>query len=279
MDRWTDRLIGAAVAIALCLLIVFLDGYGVWQRLWEWSGLWRYLPSEVVTFQAVEPILTNAGFETGFYQYNKIGELTVANNWVPWYQENKNSPGGAQYHRPEFKPEQVGVGKGRVHSGVYAQKMFTTYSPHDGGLWQRIQATPGQWYKFSAWVYVWSSGEDNADVSKNPGRYRAMVGANPWGDWAGADTTIWGQEVVDVYDKWVQVSVTFQAWGPTISVFTRGNQWYGAKHGDSYWDNLAFDKVDFGQVCPTPIPCPSNGIDYDRINQMIIDRLPVRWPR
>lgn len=289
ITRLTWLVIGLTIAAVMTLGVYLGDRYGVWDKLWEWSGLWRYLPQEVTTSQAIETTLTNEGFETGFYLYNGIGELTVANNWIPWFQENKNSPGGAQYHRPEFKPEQVGVGKSRVHTGTYAQKMFTTYSPHDGGLWQRVQATPGQWYRLTAWVYVWSSGEDNADVSKSPGRYRAMVGINPWGDWAGADTTIWGQEIVDVYDRWVQVSVTAQAWGGTISVLTRGNPWYGAKHNDLYTDDLTLVPVDMGTVCPTPTPCPTPSpdntcicnctIDYDKIEELISDRPPIRWPR
>lgn len=197
-------------------------------------------------------MITNAGFESGFYKYQNIGELEVANGWEPWYLEKTNSPTKIEYHRPEYKPEKVGIGRGRVHSGTFGQKQFTTYSPHDGGLRQNVDVEKGKWYRFSSWVYVWSSGEDNPDVSKNPGRYRAMVGANPWADWAKADTTIWGEEALDVYDRWVQVKVIFQAWMNRASLFTRGNPWYGAKHNNSYWDEI--ELVQLADVGTEPEP-------------------------
>lgn len=270
-------LLSVALVIAMVIIMLCILWYTG-----HWPGWLPYLePTNArVTTQAIYPTLTNGDMEAGFYLYNGIGELEVAQSWEPWYLENKNSPGGAQYHRPEYKPEKLTTGKGRVRTGAAAQKQFTTYSAHDGGIWQRVQATPGQWYRFTAWVYVWSSGEDNADVSKSPGRYRAMVGINPWGDWAGADTTVWGQEIVDVYDRWVQVSVTAQAWGPTISLLTRGNPWHGAKHNDSYWDNLGLAQVEVGQVCPTPMPCPpcptpgpGTGCNYDTIRGIMREEL------
>jgi len=202
-------------------------------------------------------MLANAGFENGFYKFQNIGELEVATGWEPWYLENVKSPGGAVYHRPEYKPEKVGVGKGRVHSGTYGQKQFTTYSSHDGGLRQNIDTEKGKWYRFSAWVYVWSSEQDNADISKCPGRYRAMVGANPWADWAKADTTIWGEEIIDKYDQWMQVQVIFQAWHTRAALYTRGNPWYGPKHNDSYWDNIELVQL----VEPGTEPGPSVPVD------------------
>lgn len=199
-------------------------------------------------------MLVNPSLSEEFYLFNNIGELEVATGWKPWYLENIKSPGGAMYHRPEYDPEKVGLGKGRVYPPYQAgQKQFTTYSPHDGGLEQEILTVKGTWYRFSGWVYVWSSGQDNPDISKEPGRYRAMLGANPWADWARADTTIWGEEVVDKYDKWLELQVIFQAWGNKAKLFTRGNPWYGVKHNDSYWGSL---KLEVLEMNPTPEPGP-----------------------
>jgi len=201
------------------------------------------------------PTLNNPGFEQGFYLQDGVGELEVANGWTAWYVEGQNSPGGQRYHRPEFKPE---PSWGRVLAGDYAQKMFTTYAPHNGGLRQEVQVTPGSWYRFCANVYVWSSSEDNPDQSVRAGRYRAMVGANPWGDWnAMADTTIWGQEIVDVYNRWATVCVTFEAWSDRVALFTRGNPWYGSKHNDSYWDQLSLRELASPGTGPTATPPPT----------------------
>lgn len=202
-------------------------------------------------------MITNAGFEDGFYKFQNISELEVGQGWEPWYLEKSLSPSKQEYHRPEYKPEKVGAGRSRVHSGTFGQKMFTTYSPHDGGLRQNVITEKGKWYQFSAWVYCWSSGQDNPDISKDPGRYRAMVGANPWADWAKADTTIWGEEALDVYDRWVQVKVIFQAWMDRASLFIRGNPWYGVKHNDSYWDDIEFVQL----AEPGTEPGPSVPVD------------------
>lgn len=199
----------------------------------------------------------NESMSEGFYLFNNVGELEVATGWWPWYLENVKSPGGTIYHRPEYKPEKVGQGKGRVYPPFQAgQKQFTTYAPHDAGLEQEIATDKGKWYRFSAWVYCWSSGQDNPDVSKDPGRYRAMVGANPWADWAKADTTIWGEEVIDKYNQWLQLQVIFQAWHTKAKLFTRGNPWYGVHHNDSYWGSTKLEVLEMN-----PIPQPGPVVD------------------
>ena len=75
-----------------------------------------------------EILVPNGQFTEGFYNYQGIGELSVANSWLPWWQEGTR-PG--ELHRPEFKPETM-----RFDSG---QKLFTTFSTHRGGLCQRAE--------------------------------------------------------------------------------------------------------------------------------------------
>lgn len=225
-----------------------------------------------VSAQAVVT-LANPGFEDGFRAVRGIGELVVANDWWPWYEEATHSPSGQRYHRPEYKPEEVGVGSGRVLAGTWGQKQFTTYAPHNGGIYQQVSVTPGQWYKFTGNVWIWSSSENNADHSIGPGFYRAMLGCNPWGDtWGPRDTTVWGQEIVDRYDEWVELSVTCQAWGDVLTLFTRGNPVYAVHHNDSYWDLTSLSLVTVGALptytpyptytaypTRTPVPCPTSG--------------------
>ena len=201
--------------------------------------------------------LLNGGFEQGFRSVDGVGELGVGNYWFPWWKEGPE-------HRPEYGEERVGVGSGRVYGATSSQKQFTTFSQQDGGIRQSVQAVPGQWYEFSAWVYVWSSSCDDPNVSYVPGKcdhggVSTMVGINPWGGWDGLHrTTIWGQEQREVYDKWVKVTVIAQAWGDEITVFTRTQAKFSVKHNDSYWDKAALKLADMGgAVCPTPVPCPT----------------------
>ena len=120
---------------------------------------------------AVAASLLNAGFEDGFRSVNGVGELGVGESWYPWWKEGPE-------HRPEYKEETTGVGSGRVYAGDSAQKQFTTFSQQDGGVRQSVKIEAGQWYEFTAWVYVWSSSQSDPNTSIG-GKCSAMVGINP----------------------------------------------------------------------------------------------------
>ena len=222
-------------------------------------------------------MLTNPDFEDGFHNHANIGELTIANGWEPWYLE------GDGYHRPEYKPETLGVGSGRVLHGQQGQKQFTTFSKQDGGIYQRIEGlTPAAWYKFSAWAYVWSSDSDNPDESPSPqGKLAALVGINPWGDTRALyRTTIWGLESVDstghlIYNSWFKASVIAQAWSTAITCFTRGNAEFGAKHNDVYWDVCELVEVEpgAGPAEPEPPTTPGGGVNYSLIRTIVREEI------
>jgi len=244
--RWIVRGVCTVILLALAIMIVEVN-------------------AQVNTAQSVN-LLQNSDFEEGFHQHSGIGELTVADNWSPWYSEE----GGR--HRPEYKAEIANVGKGRVYHGDKAQKQFTTFAPQDGGIYQQIHGvTPGKWYTFSAWVYVWSSNHDDPDTSNYPGKYSALVGINPWGDTQALyRTTVWGKEALEQYDHWVQVSVTAQAWSNKIVVFTRGDAIWGVKHNDSYWDYLSLAEAGGpSPTTPTPYPTPGNCPSLEEIRNVI----------
>jgi len=262
------------------------------------------------TIQAVAvPTITNPGFEGDFYLSGGVGELVIGDGWNVWYDPS------SKHHRPEYKPETVNIGRGRVHSGQNAQKLFTTYSTHDAGLYQIVYGTePGQWYRFSMWAYQWSSSQDNPDWSEGDGKCSALVGINPWGDTnVMRRTTIWGQEAMQVYDHWTRVEVVAQAWSDRIVVAFRHTCQWPVEHNDGYFDDahLELASVATGGPTSTPLPtytpyptytpaptstprvepCPTcepgASIDYAEIErivravvtQLLAEREPVRWPR
>ena len=226
--------------------------------------------------------LQNPGFEGTFYKFNGIGELIVSTGWKPWFSEE----GG--HHRPEYRAETLTTGRAHVRTGSRAQKQFTTFSTHDGGIYQRIEGvTPGQWYTFSAWVWVWSTdSRDNPPTSTgDTGKYSALVGINPWGDERPLyRTTVWGKEALAVYDQWVQVSVTAQAWSNAIVVCTRGNPEWPVKANDSYWDDAELTLADFATPEPPPVEPPVEpppvgaDVDYARIRADFAEVL-AEWDR
>lgn len=191
--------------------------------------------------------LLNPTFEVGFSERG-APQLLVADNWDPWFDE--------QYIRPEWQPEQVGRGRGRVHSGEYGQKIAMTTAKFDAGIWQRVNVTPGKWYLFYAHIYPWSSREDNPDTSVGPA-LRTMVGANCWGHWPQHYATVWGKEIGwDRFNTWTRAEVIFEAWSDEVSLIVRGLAEHGVKHNDFYIDDCGLEELElyFGEEPPEEPP-------------------------
>ncbi len=226
--------------------------------------------------QAVN-LLTNPGFEEGFshrvdpYEPEKgpQGPLYVADGWELWYDNRDQCREGLCCYnfRPEYKDEDgyTHTDPQRVHSGRYAQKMFNTYATHTAGLYQRVAVPEGILLRFSIWVMVWSSQQDDPHHSTEDGNYRVSVGIDPYG---GTDPfseqIVWSEEVVR-YDEHIQLSVVAEAKAGYVTVFTRGRPEWWVKHNDSYWDDASLTLVtsqlflpvvrkNYGPSSPTPTP-------------------------
>jgi len=227
----------------------------------------------------VVPALANPGFE-GEFTTRGAPEIVIAEGWTEW------SNSGGQLHRPEYKPELADLGCGRVHTGYKAQKTFTTYAAHDGGVWQMVDGlVEDEWYEFSCWAWNWSSQQDNPDISTNPGKGSTLVGANPWGlAWPNHYTTIWGKAALEQYDKWTKVKVIFQAWSPKAALLTRGLAEWPVRHNDYEWDSCELVVAQF-DPCPTPTPAPAPTAhpqvcpSLEEIATLIANRDPVIWPK
>ena len=201
--------------------------------------------------QATTQLLANPGLEAPYWPADGVGELTVAHDWLPFY--SNTSPN----RRPEYQRESTTTGRGRVHTDLSAQKLFTTFSPHDAGIYQVVtDVTPGQWYTLSAWGYQWSSQQHNPDVSTDDGKCSLLVGINPWGDTDPlARTTVWGKEALQVYNDWTPIEVTAQAWSQKIVAALRQVCVWGPTHNDGYLDD-AHLQLATGGPCTPETPCP-----------------------
>lgn len=196
----------------------------------------------------VNNALVNPSFEEGFSDRG-AGELTIANGWNLWYQDGPFQADGYN-RRPEYKPEDASkYGRHRIHHGNFAQKMFTTYSTHNAGLWQQVAVPVNSQLTFSIWVQVWSSEDPNPDNAVRPGNYRVWVGIDPTGgtDWQ-SPNIIWSEPRME-YNTWMQLSVNAVAKAGTITVFTRGNPEFRSHFNDSYWDDACLSVIK-----PTPKP-------------------------
>jgi hypothetical protein len=188
--------------------------------------------------------LKNKDFCDEFRSVDDVAELTVANDWHPWWQEGgvpeevRDANEAGYLWRPEYKPESArDFGYKRVRTGDFAQKFFSTFATHNAGLYQQVTGVPeGKRITFSCWVQVWSSQRENIDVSQENGRYKTGVGVDPYG---GTDpmspNVVWG-ELVEEYDEWGQRTVSVESMSDTVTVFLRGTCQWRVKHNDSYWD-------------------------------------------
>lgn len=186
----------------------------------------------------VELDLKNKDFCDGFRNVNDVGELTVANQWQPWWQEGEAGEEPGYLHRPEYKPEDGRrFGYRRIRTGDLSQKLFTTFSTHNAGLYQQVANVPiGKRIAFSAWVQVWSSQKDNIETSTQNGRYKTCVGIDPYGGTDPFSTQVVWSELIEQYDEWGQRIVSTEALAEAITVFLRGTCQWRVKHNDAYWD-------------------------------------------
>ncbi len=195
-------------------------------------------------------VLLNPGFEDG-YSDRGAGEVSVANGWHPWWQDGPRQEEGFN-RRPEYKPESAQIHTyRRIHSGNWAQKLFTTFSTHNAGVLQQVSVPVGSQLNFSAWVQVWSSSYYDPTSVTDPGNYRVSVGIDPTGgtDW-NSPNVVWSEPRME-YNTWLRLEVRSQARAGTVTVFLRGHSEFRVQFNDSYWDDACLTVI-------RPTPRPTN---------------------
>lgn len=198
-----------------------------------------------------EMIINNPGFEGGFRAVGGDGRLTVGNNWLPGWDNSY----GVQ---PEFQaePKFIGNKPGHVRNGSFAQKWFTTFEKHRAWVRQEIpDLIPGEIYRFSAYVWVWSSEHNHDGTESVPptGKVWVRVGANPWGDAdAMTPSTQYGYTYVAQYDQWLELEVIFRAIKDRAVVFLWSQPEHKVKHNDVYWDDAQIELLAVGEPGPEP---------------------------
>lgn len=199
-------------------------------------------------------LLQNPGFEGNYKAWSSIAEIQVASKWTPWWWDN---PGHEPaYFRPEYKRASASVFPKRVLSGDSAQQWFTFHASHLAGMYQQVfNVSPGQHYRFSIWAQVWSSLEDDPNISVLPANPHMQIGIDPTGNWdPGSQNIVWSPEasMSSVIDQWALLNVEATAQNNVVTVFMRTNPDFANKHNDMYWDQASLEAV--GLPGPTPLP-------------------------
>ena len=205
-------------------------------------------------------VLVNPSFEEGWHEQG-ASQLVIPDGWTVEYWE-----GGNPWFRPEIKPNEEFATNGKFSIRAFAPEHSRTRF----GIWQEVPATPGQWYKFSADVRL---------ESKPDGRLAGYVGIQPWGDSVFKRQMVWGKETQEQVE-WARVEVIAQAFGGKIRVALGATNDYATRNNTTWWDNAKLELWECStEPEPPDPPVPGDPVDYTRIENIVADRPPVRWPR
>lgn len=195
----------------------------------------------------------NADFSGGFSNWKDIGELTVAEWWSPWWKE-EDPPIQGVNHRPEYKPETMRFERG--------QKLFTTFSTHQCGIYQRVRV-PEDARDFELFI-------DCQYLSKHTdgsgGGLGMRCGLDPtggtdpyseairWGSWHGQDDKPpWdGNSTETLY-----APLRLVAPGQWLTIWLESRCRFAAKWNDAYFDNVQLFAEFEEEPSPDPDPEPS----------------------
>lgn len=187
-------------------------------------------------------LVQNPSFEGDYYNPQTRASALVAPGWSIWFVDDP----AVDHHIPEWN-EEVLLGANKVswraRHGDKSQKMFSSFSRHEGGMYQQVNVVPGSELEFSAWVEVWSNHEFDPCESPadNHGGYRVAVGIDPTGGTDPlANSVQWNeyQLLWDIpYDVWNRIAVAATAQASQVTVFTRGWAEFPVQFNDSYWED------------------------------------------
>lgn len=166
--------------------------------------------------EAVE-LLINGNFDGEFITREGAAPRQVAEGWMPWYIPPSDASPSFANHDPNYDQE-----SDRVHSSDgTAQKYFTLFATHQGGLYQHVEGvSSGTTYRFSIYGYVWSSSFEDADASEDPGDVVLRVGIDPTGGTDGTSPDIiWSTSATFYYDAYRQYAIIATAENDAITVF------------------------------------------------------------
>ena len=200
--------------------------------------------------QAGVNLLTNPGHEYPGSYYAGRGELNTSWNWIPFWQE---SPAGVdardQYYRtPEFRPAVAHDYPYRVNSGGGSNHWFNYFALNkNAGVLQEVDGlTIGQAVRFSSWVELWSSNDNDTlhvpALSTNDGNMQIRVCIDQDGGPRNMlDTEMKCSPWYQPYDKWVQVSVDGVAKAAKVAVLIHTRASIPVEHNDAFGDDSCFE--------------------------------------
>lgn len=233
------------------------DQWELWNKLEVHEDFYDAVAQGYTWPQTTEPpeesMLRNPSFEGEWYNQG-AAELRLPVGWAAEFQEG-NDP----YKRPEIQPNQE-----FSTDGDYSIRAFPpAHSRGFYGIYQDVDAQPGQWYRFSA---------DVRAESEPPGKLGVFVGIQPWGGSVFHRQMIWGKEIVNS-QPWTRLEVYAQAFGGRIRVAMGADNEFATRNNTTWWDNAQLELWDCDGGTP-PVEPPEPGecaYNEDRLVERIAD--------
>lgn len=248
----------------------------------NWILLLLFLPLTIAAIAAFSRgdvqaqganLLRNPSFEEGFYTFDpdeyawvalyssqradcrtSAGQDLPCNTaqtplgWIPWWISHADGDPDWKNRMPEYKPATQPFAN-RLHSGNFAAQYFTFHSTHTAGLMQVVTVPANAEVQFSIWGQAWSSASDS-DFSDFPTTVNMRIGIDPTGSTNPYNAAIVWSDYKQPYDSYQQFTVSAQAQGDTVTVFTISSPDEARKHNDIYWDDASL--VASGGAAPPP---------------------------
>jgi LysM repeat protein len=214
------------------------------------------VPALAATAQGTN-LLQNPGFEGTYVQFAGDSTRLVAPGWSAWNIPRKAGDPGFVNLTPEYR---TAANSNRIHGGSAAQEFFTFFATHTGGVFQRVQVTPGSRLRFSAFVNVWSTSLDNVNASEQPGQVRVRVGIDPAGGVDGSSPAIVWSEPQEFYDQYKELSVEATSGSDFVTVFVESAPKDPVKNNNVYVDDASLVVTGQGQVPTTAVPAATTAV-------------------
>jgi hypothetical protein len=190
-------------------------------------------------------LLINPGFDGEFRAWNRVEEVTVAENWLPFWVGQRTVDEVWRNQRPVYRPAFRATDASRARSGAAAQMYSTNWGTHTAGVMQVVEGiSPGQHLRLRAYGHAWSTNSDTPDQSIDAGNVFLSVGIDPAAGINPFDAGVkWSPEIVnyDLYSAPLEVEAV--ARGDRVTVFLMSRTEWPRKHNDVFWDDVSLEPV------------------------------------
>jgi len=194
-------------------------------------------------------LLQNPGFENTYVPFANDNLRLLAPGWSAWNLARKPGDPNWQNVTPQYQQSTR-----HVHGGTASQEMFQIFATITGGVFQRVPVSASAGVRFSAFIYLWSTNQDDPNVSEQPGGMSARVGIDPTGGVDPTSTAVVWSSPQTFYDAFRELTVQTTAQSDFITVYIEASAKDGVKHNNAYFDDASLQS---GAVVPVGTDTPT----------------------